>query len=61
MRIARRRLEINQTLKDKGAADDSLLEQVRGQFFQAQDRLFQVQISYIQRQAALRRLMGRFD
>ena len=61
VRIARRRLEINQTLKDKGEADDSLLEQVRLQFFQAQDRLFQVQISQIERQAALRRLMGRFD
>ena len=61
VRIARRRLEINQTLKDKGQGELSLLEQVRGQFFQAQDRLFQVQISYIQRQAALRRLMGRFD
>jgi outer membrane protein TolC len=61
VKIARRRLEINQTLKDKGQADESLLEQVRGQFFQAQDRLFQNQGSYIQRQATLRRLMGHFE
>ncbi len=61
VKIARRRLEINQTLKDKGQADESLLEQVRAQFFQAQDRLFQNQGSYIQRQAALRRLMGHFE
>lgn len=59
--IVRRRLEINQTLKDKGQADESLLEQVRGQFFQAQDRLFQNQGNYIRRQATLRRLMGYFD
>lgn len=56
--IARRRLEINQILKDKGQADESLLEQVRTQFFEAQTDLFANQETYIRRQAALRRLMG---
>lgn len=58
VRIARRRLQINEALKEKGLADDSLLEQVRDQFFSAQENLFRNQSTYISRQAALRRLMG---
>jgi outer membrane protein TolC len=58
VRIARRRLEINEALKEKGLADDSLLEQVRDQFFSAQEALFRNQSTYISRQASLRRLMG---
>jgi len=58
VRIARRRLQINEALKDKGLADDSLLEQVRDQFFSAQESLFRNQSTYISRQASLRRLMG---
>ena len=56
--IARRRLEINQFLKDKGKADEAKLEQVRDQFFREQDRLFGNQATHINRQASLRRLMG---
>ena len=58
VRIARRRLEINESLKEKGLADEAKLEQVREQFFSAQDALFDNQSTYISRQAALRRLMG---
>ena len=56
--IARRRLEINQFLKDKGQADEAKLEQVRDQLFTEQDRFFGNQAAYISRQASLRRLMG---
>ena len=56
--IARRRLEINQLLKEKGKADEAKLEQVRDQFFDAQDALFGNQATYISRQANLRRFMG---
>jgi outer membrane protein TolC len=61
VKIFRRRLEINQILKDKGQADESLLENVRQQFFNEQDRLFQDQATYIRRIAALRRQMGYFE
>jgi outer membrane protein TolC len=53
-----RRLAIHQILKDKGQADESLLEQVRAQFFAAQDTLLNAQENAIHRQALLRRLMG---
>ena len=56
--IARRPLEINQYLKDKGRADEAKLEQVRDQFFKEQDNLFDNQANYINRQTELRRLMG---
>ncbi len=56
--IARRRLDINQYLKDKGRADEAKLEQVRDQFFGEQDDLFDDRVNYINRQAELRRLMG---
>jgi outer membrane protein TolC len=56
--IVRRRLDINQILKDKGQADESLLEQVRNQFFNEQDTYFRNQETYIRRQANLRRLTG---
>lgn len=56
--IARRRLEINQALKEKGLADEAKLEQVRTQFFSSQDALFRNQSTHINRQAELRRLMG---
>ena len=56
--IARRRLDINQYLKDKGRADEAKLEQVRDQFFSEQDDLFDDQANYINRQTELRRLMG---
>ncbi len=59
--IARRRLAINQILKDKGQADENLLESVRQQFFNEQDRLFQDQATYIRRIADLRRQMGYFE
>ncbi len=61
VRIARRRLEINQILKDKGQADESKLEQIRTQFFAAQDILFQNQATFIDRQADLRKRMGYFE
>ena len=56
--IARRRLEISQLLRDKGQGNEVQLEQVREQFFSAQDNLFRNQETYIARQAQLRRLMG---
>jgi outer membrane protein TolC len=56
--IARRRLDINQYLKEKGRADEAKLEQVRDQFFTEQDDLFENQADYINRQTELRRLMG---
>ncbi|MFC1526168.1 TolC family protein [Candidatus Latescibacterota bacterium] len=58
VQIARRRLEINESLKEKGLADEAKLEQVRDQFFSAQTALFRNQSTYIGRQAQLRRLMG---
>ncbi len=61
VKIARRRLEINQILKEKGQADETLLENFRTQFFNEQDRLFQDQATYIRRIAALRRHMGYFE
>ena len=61
VRIARRRLEINQILKEKGQADETLLENFRTQFFNEQDRLFQDQATYIRRIAALRRQIGYFE
>ena len=59
--IASRRLEITQILKDKGQADENLLENYRSQFFNAQDQLFRDQETYISRIAALRRQMGHFE
>lgn len=56
--IARRRLAINQYLKDKGRADEAKLEQVRDQFFREQDSFFENQANYINQQTELRRLMG---
>ena len=58
VRIARRRLEIAQLLQEKGQADLAQLEQVREQFFRAQELLFRNQETYISRQAQLRRQMG---
>ncbi len=60
-RIAAKRLEVTQTLKDKGQVDETLLENFRQQFFDAQDQLFNYQATYIQRQADLRRQMGYFE
>lgn len=59
--IAFRRLEITQILKDKGQADENLLENYRSQFFDTQDRLFSDQTNYIRQIAALRRQMGYFE
>lgn len=59
--IARRRLEIHQILRDKGQADESLLEQVRAQYFAAQDTLLGAQENAVHRQAQLRRLMGHLE
>lgn len=56
--ITRRRLEIHQILKEKGQADESLLEQVRTQYFAAQDTLLNAQENALHRQAQLRRLTG---
>ena len=61
VKIARRRLEINQILKDKGQVDENLLETFRNQFFDTQARLFQNQETFIRRIATLRRQMGYFE
>jgi outer membrane protein TolC len=59
--LTRRRLAIHQILKDKGQADESLLEQVRTQYFAAQDTLLSAQENTIHQQAQLRRLMGHLE
>ncbi len=59
--LTRRRLAIHQILKDKGQADESLLEQVRTQFFAAQDTLLNAQERTVHQQAQLCRLMGRLE
>ncbi|MCC7261118.1 MAG: TolC family protein [Candidatus Latescibacteria bacterium] len=56
--LIRRRLAIHQILKEKGQADESLFEQVRAQFFAAQDSLLGAQENTLHQQAQLRRLMG---
>ena len=61
VKIARRRLEINQILKDKGQVDENLLETFRNQFFNTQAQLFQNQENFIRRIAQLRRQMGYFE
>ena len=59
--IARRRLEINQKLKERGLVSDIFFEQQRDRFFDEQDQLFANQANYIRRQANLRLLMGYFE
>ena len=61
VKIAARRLEITQILKDMGQADDTFLENIRSQFFNAQTQLFRDQETYIRRIATLRRQMGYFE
>ena len=61
VQIARRRLEINQILKEQGEVDENLLETFRNQFFAIQDQLFKNQETFIRRRAALRRQMGHFE
>ncbi len=56
--IARRRLSITQILSEKGQVDEVRMDQVRDQFFNDQNRLFENQAEFIRRQANLRRLMG---
>jgi outer membrane protein TolC len=56
--LIRRRFGIHQLLREKGQADESLLEQVRTQYFAAQDSLLGAQENTVHRQAQLRRLMG---
>lgn len=56
--LTRRRLAIHQILKEKGQADESLMEQVRAQFFAAQDSLLAAEENTLHQQAQLRRLMG---
>ncbi len=61
VQIARRRLEINQILKEKGEVNENLLETFRNQFFAVQDQFFTNQETFIRRIAALRRQMGHFE
>ena len=56
--LTRRRFGIHQILKEKGQADESLLEQVRAQYFASQDSLLKSQENTVHLQAQLRRLMG---
>lgn len=56
--LTRRRLAIHQILKEKGQADESLMEQVRAQFFAAQETFLAAQEHALHQQAQLRRLMG---
>jgi outer membrane protein TolC len=56
--IARRRLNITQILSEKGQVNEVRIDQVRDQFFNDQNRLFDNQATFIRRQANLRRLMG---
>jgi len=59
--LTRRRLAVHQILKDKGQADESLLEQVRAQFFAARDTLLSAQENTLHQQALLRRLTGSLE
>ncbi len=59
--IARRRLQINQKLKERGLVSDIFFEQQRDRFFDEQDQLFANQANYISQQAKLRLLMGFFE
>ncbi len=61
VKIARRRLEISQILKEQGDVNEHLLETFRNQFFAIQDQLFKNQETFIRRRAALRRQMGHFE
>ena len=61
VKIARRRLGINQILKEQGEVNENLLETFRNQFFAIQDQLFENQETFIRRIAALRRQMGHFE
>ena len=61
VKIARRRLEINQILKEQGEVNENLLETFRNQFFATQDQFFKNQETFIRRIAALRRQMGHFE
>ncbi len=61
VKIARRRLEINQILKEQGEVNENLLETFRNQFFAIQDQFFKNQETFIRRIAALRRQIGHFE
>ncbi|OGG54966.1 MAG: hypothetical protein A3F84_27475 [Candidatus Handelsmanbacteria bacterium RIFCSPLOWO2_12_FULL_64_10] len=61
LQIARRRLEIQERLRDLGLVTDLQVENFRGQFFSEQDRFFQIQDAYIGALEDLRQAIGYFD
>jgi outer membrane protein TolC len=61
LNIARRRLEIQERLRDMGRATDYEVETFRNAFFQEQERYFRTQDAYIAALEDLRLAVGAFD
>ena len=61
LEIARRRLEIQERLRDLGQATDNEVETFRQGFFREQERLFLTQDAYIGALEDLREAIGTFD
>ncbi len=59
--IAKKRLQVNERLKELGQATDDQLETFRQQFFEEQDGYFNGQIGLVQAQEALRAAMRYFE
>ena len=59
--IERRRLEIQERLRDLGQVTDNQVETFRDRFFLAQERLFRTQDAYIAAVEDLRGVMGYFE
>lgn len=59
--ISKRRLEIQERLKEAGRITELEIEHFRDQFFSDQDQFFLDQDNYIRAQEDLRKLMGRFE
>jgi hypothetical protein len=59
--ISKRRLEIQERLKEAGLVGELEIEHFRDQFFRDQDQFFAEQDNYIRAQEDLRKLMGWFE
>ena len=61
LEMDRRRLEIQERLRDLGQVTDNQVETFRDRFFAGQERLFQSQDAYINALENLREVMGYFE
>ena len=59
--ISKRRLEIQERMKEAGRIGELDIEHFRDQFFRDQDQFFRDQDDYIRAQEDLRKLMGQFE